>query len=80
MPERSGLRNWIRRPGVVLSVLVLPLVLLAVLSGALAAQELSQYGDFPVIGSRAAIWIAAQLHLFFAAFVLGVPMFAVVAG
>ena len=29
-----------------------------------------QYGDFPVIGSRAAIWVAAQLHLFFAAFVL----------
>ena len=45
------------------------------------AQEMAyrQYGDFPLIGSRAAIWIAAQLHLFFAAFVLGVPMFAVVA-
>jgi len=35
--------------------------------------------DFPVIGSRAAIWIAAEIHLMFAAFVLGVPMFAVVA-
>ena len=46
-----------------------------------AAQEYAtrEYGDFPVIGSRAAIWIAAQLHLYFAAFVLGVPMFAVVA-
>jgi cytochrome bd-type quinol oxidase subunit 1 len=38
-----------------------------------------QYGEFPLVGSRAAIWVAAQLHLFFAAFVLGVPMFAVVA-
>ena len=39
-----------------------------------------QYGaDFPVIGSRAAIWIVAQVHLMFAAFVLGVPMFAVIA-
>jgi cytochrome bd-type quinol oxidase subunit 1 len=38
-----------------------------------------EYGEFPVIGSRAAIWIAAQVHLLFAAFVLGVPMFAVVA-
>ncbi|MFQ5924294.1 MAG: cytochrome ubiquinol oxidase subunit I, partial [Anaerolineales bacterium] len=36
------------------------------------------YRDFPLIGSRAAIWIAAQLHLMFAAFVLGVPIFAVV--
>src|SRR6202165_6389399 len=37
------------------------------------------YRDFPVIGSRAAIWIAAEIHLMFAAFVLGVPIFAVVA-
>ena len=36
------------------------------------------YGDFPVIGGRAAVWVAAQVHLLFAAFVLGVPMFAVV--
>src|SRR5262249_45836067 len=33
---------------------------------------------FPVIGSRSAVWIAAQVHLMFAAFVLGVPMFAVI--
>jgi cytochrome bd ubiquinol oxidase subunit I len=38
-----------------------------------------QYGDFPVIGARGAVWISAQIHLLFAAFVLGVPMFAVVA-
>ena len=38
-----------------------------------------EYGEFPLIGSRAAIWIVAQVHLLFAAFVLGVPMFAVVA-
>jgi len=44
-----------------------------------AAQEAArQYGHFPGIGSRAAVWVAAQLHLMFAAFVLGVPMFAVV--
>ncbi|MDT8341189.1 MAG: cytochrome ubiquinol oxidase subunit I [Longimicrobiales bacterium] len=46
---------------------------------ALAQEAARQYGDFPVIGSRTAVWVAAQLHLFFAAFVLGVPMFAVVA-
>jgi cytochrome bd-type quinol oxidase subunit 1 len=44
-----------------------------------AADTAGAYRDFPVIGSRAAIWIAAEIHLMFAAFVLGVPMFAVVA-
>jgi cytochrome bd-type quinol oxidase subunit 1 len=43
-----------------------------------AADGIREYGNFPVIGSRAAIWITAQVHLMFAAFVLGVPMFAVV--
>ena len=44
-----------------------------------AAQAASRdYGHFPVVGSRVAVWVAAQVHLMFAAFVLGVPMFAVV--
>ncbi|HUP02100.1 MAG TPA: hypothetical protein VM737_11340, partial [Gemmatimonadota bacterium] len=43
-----------------------------------AAAAARDYGDFPLIGSRTAVWIAAQVHLMFAAFVLGVPMFAVV--
>jgi cytochrome d ubiquinol oxidase subunit I len=37
------------------------------------------YGDFPAVGGRVAVWVSAQVHLMFAAFVLGVPMFAVVA-
>jgi cytochrome bd-type quinol oxidase subunit 1 len=36
------------------------------------------YREFPIIGSRVAIWITAEVHLMFAAFMLGVPMFAVV--
>ncbi|HUL01733.1 MAG TPA: cytochrome ubiquinol oxidase subunit I [Gemmatimonadales bacterium] len=44
-----------------------------------AADSVRSYGEFPVIGARGAVWIAAQVHLMFAAFVLGVPMFAVVA-
>jgi cytochrome bd ubiquinol oxidase subunit I len=36
------------------------------------------YRDFPIIGSRVALWIVAEVHLMFAAFMLGVPMFAVV--
>ncbi|HEX9729926.1 MAG TPA: cytochrome ubiquinol oxidase subunit I [Gemmatimonadales bacterium] len=38
----------------------------------------SAYRSFPGIGARGAVWIAAQVHLMFAAFVLGVPMFAVI--
>jgi cytochrome bd-type quinol oxidase subunit 1 len=43
-----------------------------------AADMTGAYGRFPGIGARAAVWIAAQVHLMFAAFVLGVPMFAVI--
>ncbi len=38
----------------------------------------TEYRPFPKIGSRNAAWIAAQLHLLFGSFILGVPMFAVV--
>src|SRR5579864_5304732 len=44
-----------------------------------AADTTGGYREFPLIGERAAVWIDAQIHLMFAAFVLGVPMFAVVA-
>ena len=44
-----------------------------------ATVQIRAYGSFPGPGPRVAIWVAAQVHLFFAAFVLGVPMFAVVA-
>src|SRR6185436_1009023 len=36
------------------------------------------YRAFPKIGSRTAIWMVAQLHLLFAAFVLAVPIFALI--
>ncbi len=43
-----------------------------------AADTTGAYGHFPGIGARGAVWIAAEVHLMFAAFVLGVPMFAVI--
>lgn len=52
-----------------------------------AAQEKSdkekpyqdvEYRQFPKVGSRVAVWVAAQLHLLFAAFVLAVPLFALI--
>ena len=45
------------------------------------AQDASRepaYRAFPLIGSRLAVWAVAQLHLNFAAFILGVPIFAVI--
>jgi cytochrome bd-type quinol oxidase subunit 1 len=38
----------------------------------------AEYRAFPRVGSRVAIWIVAQLHLLFAAFVLAVPIFALI--
>src|SRR5260221_12332367 len=35
----------------------------------------AEYRAFPGVGSRVAIWIVAQLHLLFAAFVLAVSIF-----
>ena len=56
---------------------------LFVLASALPAlaQEAAKepaYRSFPWIGSRLAVWAVAQLHLNFAAFILGVPIFAVI--
>jgi len=36
----------------------------------------ADYRALPVLGNRVAVWIVAELHLMFAAFVLGVPIFA----
>ena len=35
--------------------------------------------DFPYAGNRTAVWVVAQLHILFAAFILGAPIFVVVA-
>jgi cytochrome bd-type quinol oxidase subunit 1 len=64
--------------GAVAALLLLDAALGAPLLGQEAASSVREYGHFPGIGSRAAVWVAAQVHLMFAAFVLGVPMFAVV--
>ncbi|MBI2965198.1 MAG: cytochrome ubiquinol oxidase subunit I, partial [Chloroflexi bacterium] len=37
-----------------------------------------EYRELPGVGSRLAVWMVAELHLMFAAFVLAVPMFALV--
>lgn len=42
------------------------------------AKSAVEYRDIPAIGSRNMVWIAAQIHLLFGGFVLGVPIFALV--
>ena len=42
------------------------------------AQEAPAYREFPLVGSRVAVWVVAELHLMFAAFILAVPIFAVI--
>ena len=73
-PWRGQHLRWILR-GAVLATLAL--LMAAPLLAQVAGPD---YGEFSFLGldRRGAVWIAAQLHLLFAAFVLGVPMFAVV--
>ena len=62
------------------ALLVLGLLIL-VFALPVEAQEGAKepaYRQFPLIGSRLAVWAVAQLHLNFAAFILGVPIFAVI--
>ena len=40
--------------------------------------EILQPTEFPYIGNRVAVWIVAQLHILFAAFILGAPIFVVI--
>ncbi len=44
------------------------------------AQELGASSvDLPYTGNRTAVWVVAQLHILFAAFILGAPIFVVIA-
>src|SRR5436309_11196825 len=61
-----------------LAVVLLLTVLSALPALAQDAAREPAYRAFPLIGSRLAVWAIAQLHLNFAAFILGVPIFAVI--
>ncbi len=78
MNARAARLRWARRWALAPGLLLLGLALLAAPLLGQVYQPPAYGSDFPLIGSRNAIWIVAQVHLMFAAFVLGVPMFAVV--
>ena len=70
---------WPSRRAFLVGTSLALLLILAIAHPAFAQGEAPpSYRDFPVIGSRVAVWIVAQVHLMLAAFMLGVPMFALV--
>src|SRR6266849_6358849 len=64
--------------GALLLLVVLVLAVALVPADAQDAAKEPAYRSFPLIGSRLAVWAVAQLHLNFAAFILGCPIFAVI--
>lgn len=59
--------------------LLLMLGLLAAIGTAAYAQvPTAPAAQFPYTGNRTAVWIVAQLHILFAAFILGAPIFVVI--
>ena len=72
-PRAVGQGAWLA-----LSAVGLLLLLAALPAEAQDAAREPAYRAFPWLGSRLAVWAVAQLHLNFAAFILGVPIFAVI--
>ena len=69
----GGVRAGILKISLILTAVYLAVYLLPL------AFEAADYRHFPVIGSRVLVWCLAQAHLMFAAFVLGVPIFVLIA-
>ncbi len=69
----AGVRGGIVKISLILAAVYLLAFLLP------RAFEAAEYRHFPVIGSRVLVWCLAQAHLMFAAFVLGVPIFVLIA-
>ncbi|MBI3621606.1 MAG: cytochrome ubiquinol oxidase subunit I [Nitrospirae bacterium] len=55
-------------------------ILVALVAPSVLAQtiEILKPAHFPYVGNRVAVWALAQLHILFAAFVLGAPIFVVI--
>ncbi len=77
MAEKKIIRGVIKGIIKLSIILGVGFLLIMIFKKILPAPTEDGYRFFPVIGSRVWVWIIAQLHLNFAAFVLGVPIFAV---
>ena len=75
-PRLGSAKLWSQASLLACTILLL---MAATASGQTAGAEAAPaYRNFALFGSRLAVWGAAQLHLDFAAFILGVPIFAVI--
>ncbi len=72
------LKNVITKPASIAVLFLLAVVLIP--TGSLFAETAGEveYRDMPLFGSRNVIWLFAQLHILFGAFVLGVPIFVII--
>ncbi|MCP5072212.1 MAG: hypothetical protein GY947_02815, partial [Rhodobacteraceae bacterium] len=61
-----------------IGTVALAAVLLVMAALPAMAQDENVYRQFLGLDSRRLVWFLAQMHLFFGAFVLGVPLFAVI--
>src|SRR5207245_1368624 len=75
-PRRVGNNRSMR--GVLKIVLVVAGLLFVGTAVAYAQLPEPRSHEFPYLGNRGAVWIVAQLHILFAAFILGAPIFVVV--
>ncbi|MBT7355797.1 MAG: hypothetical protein HN809_05285 [Rhodospirillaceae bacterium] len=66
--------NRLARPGIA----VITLLALVLFASQAVAQDANEYRQFLGMDSRRFVWFLAQMHLYFGAFVLGVPLFALV--
>src|SRR5437879_11268609 len=71
VPERNV--QWSTLP----RSLLMAVGLLLIGTAAYAQLPEPQAHNFPLGGNRAAVWVVAQLHILFAAFILGAPIFVV---
>jgi cytochrome bd-type quinol oxidase subunit 1 len=61
-------------------VLAVCALFVALMAPSVLAQtiEIGHPAQYPYIGNRVAVWVLAQLHILFAAFILGAPIFVVI--
>ena len=78
MADKQGNRVISTRRYLAWCAVVFGAVAMFVLTTPAFALEENVYRQFLGIDSRRLIWFLAQMHLFFGAFVLGVPLFAVI--
>jgi cytochrome bd-type quinol oxidase subunit 1 len=74
-PQVAALKGTYKGVLKVSLLLVATYLVIAALGATLPAAD---YRALPFAGNRIAVWVVAQLHLMFAAFVLGVPIFALI--